>query len=353
LTPAPKARLRRQFSQSEDRALRLVDDSTIVADSSSATNDSHNKAMELSPATGSEGAVLSSSPKTTTTTFMMRRSSAGADGLPVQTTIPVRANFDELRQHLKHLGPSNPALNPKNTRSTTVKIKPGHVHPTRSASLTDEHVLVATEGGDETTGLLRPQITGKDGIQALRQSYGGVNPVPAVTVRLSPQEGDGMSPLVLETVEQANKSTQTAQASGQAVRSPQDPAKRSSTSDDSSRSGRIENAIYGKPAYVRSGSITENVVESRGVRKVVLETTSSNDEDEFAVVTTSSSPGQTQAVAARTASSVVSRDEAVSEPEDGEEEEALLPPGVGGGDGAGESGGGKKKRRKKRKGGKS
>ncbi|KAK0641072.1 hypothetical protein B0T16DRAFT_393413 [Cercophora newfieldiana] len=374
LTPAPKARIQRHHSQSEDHALKAGDDSTIVADSSSmmARPDSQSQAVEWAGISAHDAAALSTSPKLTT--FMMRRSSAGVDGHTVQTTIPVRANFDELRQHLKHLGPSNPATNPKNTRSTTVKVKPGIVLPPRSASVTEGAVTesaVLHDEGDETTNLLRPQITGKDGIQALRQSYGATNPAPAVTVQLSSSQGDVAPPLkmTLETAEQSSKATQTQQRATPPEESPTSRGKRSSSSGGSAHSLRADSAIYGKQAFVRSGSITENVIESRGVRKVVLETTSSNDEDEFAVVTVPS-PQQTKSVPAKAEASVSNKDGADEE----EDEEGVVSPDVGderpssksdgdqpGGTSAGGSGtaggsgsaGKKKSRRKKRKGGKS
>lgn len=357
LTPAPKARIHRQQSLVEEHATRSGDDSTVVADSSS-VHGAQRKSIDWTGATGQESSALSSSPKTTT--FMMRRSSAGADGQKVHTTIPVRANLDELRQHLKHLGPSNPATNPKNTRSTTVKVKPGHGLPQRSASVT-EGITESVFGDDnESTSLLRPQITGKDGIQALRQSYGSVSPAQVVAVHLSPntpRQGEQVPTLTLESVEQVNKSTQTRSDSGE-----QTPGQRSISSEDSNnRNLRADTGLSlgGKRATVRSGSITENVIESRGVRKVVLETTSSNDEDEFAVLT-SASPEQPR----RSGTGFIARDGPVEE--DDEDDEGVLSPVTGDEDHAGPSeagkddslkrggGGGKmKSRRKKRKGGKS
>lgn len=362
LTPAPKARIHRQHSQS-DEAARLTDDSTVVAESGNVSNghDSQHKSVEWVGVPGGEAAVPSSSPKTAT--FMMRRSSAGADGQTIQTTIPVRANIDELRQHLKHLGPSNPATNPKNTRSTTVKVKPGHSLPTRSASVTEGVSLSVFDDGDETTSLLRPQVTGKDGIQALRQSYGSVSPAPAVTVQLIPHTGDDIPTLTLETAEQVSQGTQTFKPESLA----EDKGKRASSSEDSARGLRADSHVSGKKAIARSGSITENVIESRGVRKVVLETTSSNDEDEFAVVTTASSPEQSKAAPARISTGFFSRDLRDEPAEEGENEGLLSPDGGeedqepegdskgdGGRPGSSSAASGKKKnRRKKRKGGKS
>jgi metal transporter CNNM len=351
LTPAPKARLQRHLSLSEDHAAKLADDSTVVADSSSVTDgNSTHRTIDLLGTTGHDAHVPSSSPKTTT--FMMRRSSAGADGQTVRQTIPVRANLGDIKQHLRHLGPSNPATNPRDTKSTTVKIKPGHPLPVRANSVT-EGVTTATRGGDETTRLLTPQVTAKDGIQALQQSYGSLSPAPAVTVQL--RQGDDMPTLSLAP--SASKATQTPDKAAQSDTA----VNRSTSSGSSARSSKSDGNAPKKRGNVRSGSITENIVESRGVRKVILETTSSNEDDEFALLT-STSPEAKRAGTRST--SVLSHDGVMEEPEEEDEEDALLSPGGGPSGGskgnaggqAGESsgGGGKKKtRRKKRKDGKS
>ncbi|KAM7207300.1 protein MAM3 [Naviculisporaceae sp. PSN 640] len=350
LTPAPKARVHRQMS--EDQAFRAAGGSTIgvnLANAASINPETQSVIVE----SGGEAAVLSSSPKMTT--FMMRRSSAGIDGQTVKTTVPVRANLDDIRAHLKHLGPSNPATNPKNTRSTTVKVKPGTVlahgsgpqPPVRSASVIEEsHVNLLDDDDNETTSLLRSQVTGKDGIQALRQSYGSASPNLTVQFTTPPpaisesgkETTNGSAPnidspaastapiLVFEPVaEQASKATQTTSTSQNIIgslssrtrlssteipppvgTSPRESAtmpiiggKNSSGSNSASDSSihalstndRVRtDSLYAKRGIVRSGSITENIIESRGVRKVVLETTSSNDEDEYAV-TISQAPG--------------------------------------------------------------
>ena len=55
----------------------------------------------------------------------MRRRSSGAAGhsLDRSTTRGIRSDDPEIKQHLKHLGPSNAASRPKATRIGTVKIK--------------------------------------------------------------------------------------------------------------------------------------------------------------------------------------------------------------------------------------
>ncbi|KAH6617823.1 hypothetical protein B0J18DRAFT_262345 [Chaetomium sp. MPI-SDFR-AT-0129] len=400
LTPAPKAKVQRRLS--EDPSTRYSDS---VSDSAILNVP---KLDQPTGATGTDSPLLSSSPKTAT--LMMRRSSAGLDGQSVKTTVPVRANFQDIKQHLKHLGPSNPATNPNKTRSTTVKIKPGSGAHVRSGSATEpttEEVLA--EEGDETTSLLKSQMTGKDGVQALRQTYGSTS--PSITVQIVPPRTDTPADTGSEGVD---KSTQTPiqpslldqeieessqphlwQSRGQ----PSPPLPRQPRSNSSAESGAGEDNTrtdtilsLGRP-YVRSGSITENIVESRGVRKVVLETTSSA-EDEEAIGQGSSSPEQQPSHSVtRAPFSLFARDgksnskdkadEAgnltTSQPSqeggnEDEDEEELLSPGPeddedgpesyaeaaaqgtqqeGEAGGASGAGGKKKNRRKKRKGGKS
>lgn len=401
LTPAPKARVQRRLS--EDPNGKHIDPALMRHDSDSALLDTH-KGTQTAATTSFDSPLPSSSPKTAT--VMMRRSSAGLDGRFLKTAVPVRANFDDIRQHLKHLGPSNPATNPNKTRSTTVKVKPGSgAHSTQppSASIAEPEIeYTPVEEGDETTSLLKPQLSAKDGIQALRQTYGSVS--PAVTVQLAPQSS-GIPTLRLDSDEQADKATQTSAqldqpdaspseastARGDQTQSPPKQQPAGSSSGDSAASLKTDNTLMPKRASVRSGSITENVIESRGVRKVVLEASGSNDEDESAG-TVASSPQQPR----RTTFGLFSRDNkdgkngkedaaaAKKQPtpaEEEEEDEGLMSPGPGddedapgsyaeaaaagtshegqagpslgaSGGGGGDGAGKKKNRRKKRKGGK-
>ncbi|KAK3303250.1 uncharacterized protein B0T15DRAFT_438649 [Chaetomium strumarium] len=323
LTPAPKARVQRR--QSDDPSRKVNDHGTIGRSESESILEDLHQAVQTPSATGYGSPMLSSSPKTAT--LMLRRSSAGLDGQMIKATVPVRANLEDIKQHLKHLGPSNPATNPNKTRSTTVKIKPGSgahlTQPRSGASAERASEEAAMEEGDETTRLLRPELSGKDGIQALgQQNYGSVG--PAMPLHLSPRAND-VPILILESGEQADKSTQTSNdgnrklnetATGGATSS-QQPGQhlqqQSSTnsSGGSASSTPTENTLVPKRPYVRSGSITENIVESRGVRKVVLEMASSTDEEE---------PQQGKS------NGQVSRQSAVEEQEENEDEDVFVSP---------------------------
>jgi metal transporter CNNM len=68
---------------------------------------------------------LQETPAAKGTTFLLRRRSSGAAGgsLDRATNHGIRSDDPDIRQHLKHLGPSNVASRPKATRISTVKIK--------------------------------------------------------------------------------------------------------------------------------------------------------------------------------------------------------------------------------------
>ncbi|KAI1100106.1 DUF21-domain-containing protein [Jackrogersella minutella] len=231
-----------------------------------------------------EASVLSSSPKMTT--LLMRRRSAGQDGQLVHSTVPVKANFEEMRDHFRHLGPSNPASNPKSTRVAAVKIKPAAISsaaaqpPSDSVAVDDTaEDLIAVI--DERSSLLGSQFHAKDGIQALQQSY-----TEPQSTNQSNAPPDIVTSFDGENSEQITRGTQT-----QLSAVPKDeisPTQESTTSSVDS----IHDAIGRRRGHVRSGSITENIVESGGIRKVILEASSSlsegDDEEGETTVTAAS-----------------------------------------------------------------
>jgi metal transporter CNNM len=353
LTPAPKASLQRR--RSEEPTVFQSTDTTVIngADDGSPAESGKRKRGD---STGGGSEALGSSPKTAA--FMMRRSSTSAEGNLVKTTVPVRANIREIRQHLRHLGPSNPAINPKGTRSTTVKIKQS-MHPTGSSQLradpkaTEIVAEIPREGDDETTPLIRPQLTGADGVTALRQSYGSGSPSASRTQGLEGDE-NGTASLLIEIEGDNREELQRAAAAitnagqgdasvpeGEPIPVTAPLAQTGSGSQHGSDQSEPSGAPTPKRHNVRSGSITENIVETRGVRKVVLETTSSNDDEEVALMS-SNSPNDVRA-RSRTSLAVPEEED---DGADGNGE------GASAGDGAENGAAGRKKnRRKKRKGG--
>ncbi|KAI2468187.1 DUF21-domain-containing protein [Annulohypoxylon bovei var. microspora] len=282
--PAPKARAMRKELMAKDLENR---NGTLI---DIEEEDGHplktKRAGSISSRT--EASVLSSSPKMTT--LLMRRRSAGQDGQLVHTTIPVKANFEEMRDHFKHLGPSNPASNPKSTRVSAVKIKPAA--PSTSAARQQSDSITTDNIGDdliavidERSSLLGSQFNvrdGKDGIQALQQNY---------TEPLSTVNSNGPPEIVTsfdgETSEQITRGTQTKLSA--VVKDDTSPTKDSTSSFES-----IHDGIGRRRGHVRSGSITENIIESGGITKVILEASSSlsEAEDEGESTVTAASEGE-------------------------------------------------------------
>ncbi|PSR84351.1 hypothetical protein BD289DRAFT_434389 [Coniella lustricola] len=284
MAPAPKARYQRRASASGAVVIDTADgkssEDTKIGEDDHVENDADHKG-QLHPAP-ENGQMRERSGSPMTSTLLLRRSSAGIDGR--MESVPVRANFDDIKQHLKHLGPSNRASNPKLTRSTTVKIKPGivvHDQP-RAASVAEEVIREVPnddEEGDETTSLLKG---GKDGAYALAQSYGALGTGAPARPLTPPTKAS-------DSNQHEDEATQTSKpssiADGKAAASSPTTETQQPRSSSGSDTERLETTSpYGHRAglFARSGSITEQVVETRGIKKTVLETTSSNgDEDEL------------------------------------------------------------------------
>ena len=126
------------------------------------------------------------------TTVLMRRPSNTSSHDPNPTKpMAVRSNTADLRQHLKHLGPSNVASRPKATKYTSVKIKPGvstipenqplkrpsfaGTDSQRPGSIYSSQVTNITSAPDGGVGAGLVDSAGndaKDGVLALANGYG-------------------------------------------------------------------------------------------------------------------------------------------------------------------------------------
>jgi metal transporter CNNM len=347
---------------SHDAIPKQSDDADLI-DLTDGNGEGHRRVGSISAQ--SDVPIISSSPRATKATFMMRRSSAGLDGR-VASAIPVKANLEEMRQQLKHLGPSNPATNPKNTKSTTVKIKglglPGLpsviVAPPRPASVEGDVVVERAEldERDETTPLVRPKLSGKGGVQAVRKSYGGAG-MSDVQCRLA-----GVDGLSDDELKKVGKDAATANLGAQTQIQPHRVelgALRGSPtgSHDSLSSLRSNGNGSGTPRrrpFVRSGSITENIIETGGVRKIVLQTGSSEEEDaERTTSRISRSKAMTAAESPESDGEVDGGDEPLSQDQvDGPSSASNIAGGTGSASGTNQQGNKNKNRRKKRKGNK-
>ncbi|KAL2870443.1 putative DUF21 and CBS domain protein (Mam3) [Aspergillus lucknowensis] len=231
------------------------------------------------PAQGPLVDVGSGSPATTGHTVTRRRSSIEAplprfqlrrslgdrdtdsDGIVTRL-----GSTDEIREHLKHLGPSNLASRPRQTRYQNVKIKRG-TSPSRSGQ-TDIDSMVGSHAGrlshfpaaSDTTAVTSSGFNPREGAHAL--PTGNTN---------------------LQSPESGLKSGPTPVSIPEPVHEEQDgtPRPANSARTQSAESASLEPpSSYFHRGPARSGSITEHIVDVNGIRKVVLHTTSSNSSSE-------------------------------------------------------------------------
>lgn len=281
--------------------------------------------------------------------FPIRRRSSAGDSKTQ------RYSTEEIREHLKHLGPSNLASRPKATRSKTVRIKPGGsiditqhgggpVTPPRRLSESASSFHAGTGEGIVTSG----GSQAKDGVQAVQQELGGFSVSPTRT-RPTSSASKGIQANPDDLPDADHNGDDVNGTKNTAGRDPSESSENRGRTSRSSSTSTIKSlrernskpmrssGILAKgPA--RSGSITEQIVDANGIRKVVLEansSSSSTEEDENVNEGRSSDKPQSQSVGRKQGNSSRGASRHGLDPEENYEDE----PGAAA----------KKKRRKKRK----
>ena len=212
-------------------------------------------------------AERTSSPKKST---IMRRTSS-ITGASDREGVPKRVDNPEMREHLKHLGPSNLASRPRQTRYNTVKIKPGGgsfaevPKIQNSESAVQPKTTAAPQGGVGEGLLSSAGKDAKDGVLAVQSGYGSFEPT-SHKLHSKPSTPNG-----------AEKSSSSKRPRANSAASSQSTI---ASLDHHSRSKTPKGKLGGT---TRSGSITENIVDKGGIRKVILETTSSSEDVEINV----------------------------------------------------------------------
>lgn len=210
------------------------------------------------------------------TDSQLRRTSSVA-GTSDREGPPKRSNTMELREHLKHLGPSNLASRPRQTRYNTVKIKPGGVSLTDNSSKSQEpsetpdtlSIPTAPQGGFGAGLLNSAGKDAKDGVLAVQAGYGSMESSPKDSKRVNHEHNENES-----------SERQGPNNKGESI-----PTARTSRSTSQSTLGSLQKRNNGPSkirktnSVARSGSITENIVDTGGIKKTVLETTSSSSDD--------------------------------------------------------------------------
>ncbi|KAL8719356.1 MAG: hypothetical protein Q9225_003639, partial [Loekoesia sp. 1 TL-2023] len=204
--------------------------------------------------------------------------------------------------HFRNLGPSNLASRPRQTRYNTVKIKPGggtlpeNVAKANEAAPSGSPLAISTASpapqGGVGTGLLNS--AGKDasdGVLAVQQGYGTMT--ESTPPKSSAKTSNGGPP----AASQAHPAATIPEEQPQQKRSKSKSTSphhsdsestigslRKNNHHHSRSTSRHHNAPDVSPRQkrgtARSGSITENIVDMGGIKKVVLETTSSSEENQ-------------------------------------------------------------------------
>ncbi|KAI2474668.1 DUF21-domain-containing protein [Pyrenophora tritici-repentis] len=232
--------------------------------------------------------------------LMLRRRSSGSKGMS-----PLRTDDPSIIQHLKHLGPSNAANRPKQTRINTVKIKPGQTSATPDIPKTiPEHAQTPTESTQSQAVVAQDSYAPEGGIgqgllaSAGREASDGAHTVAVGYGTMTPS-GDRMSFISgrsgrsIRSITRDSKDRATS-PKGSTNGGTHPDIKYRDNENDVSR-GRSPSAStiaslhsirsrsrspLQKRHTARSGSISENVVDVNGVKKIVLETTSSSDSED-------------------------------------------------------------------------
>lgn len=280
--PAPTRRISKNYS---------IGDSTIA---NGATSDLVDIDESETLSTGKlQRAKTADNPpqKTKITTAPRRRgsgtNSVGGDG----KTGKKPATTEDIKEHLKHLGPSNLASRPRSTRYNTVKIKPGADTTTKDTGnvegRTTPYWRVSQNTSDYNAGIGEGMLNsgGKvasDGVQALKQGYGATSASPIERRPSSVAKGtQAGSPQLKSPSSGSSQPIPSQQGSRPPSRPPARPSKsQSSVSSVTMSQNRSRSPFYQSQGPARSGSITENIIDTNGFRKLVLETTSSSESNE-------------------------------------------------------------------------
>lgn len=286
MAPAPRTRVPKGEIVAD--AAHSVEDTQDALVSSQARQPLDTSSSDICKASISE---LGISPKVAT--FTMRRRSSGNGSTDAKTQFALRSSDPELRQHLKHLGPSNVATRPKQTRINTVKIKPG----VPGVAAIPEHAPTPKDGSVMTRSALQGGVgegilesagrEASDGVHSLQVGYGTIGlGANQNSWYLGSAIGDGTKSPRGEADGHASLKSQPHDEYAKIIidkwPAPQRNSRSTSTLGSLHSVRSRSRSPVKKHMSARSGSITENFVDLGGVKKMVLETTSSSDTEEGA-----------------------------------------------------------------------
>jgi metal transporter CNNM len=294
MAPAPRARVPRGKVITADVARKPSEHALIDIEEDTQPNGNGN-GNGNGNATPRKLSLSESSTTNPLTLSLKRRRSSGQK----HATEPLRSDDPQLYEHLKHLGPSNSANRPLPNRINTVKIKPGNpaipqtipensrpAPPSMPPAGVVSQESHAPEGGVGEGLLASAGREASDGVHSVAVGYGTI----------TAPTGDRMS-------WKSSRSFSSRRGSRGANDEPRSPKSKADDNDMVVTSGHHDDDSRPRSQSVstiaslrsarsrsksppvrrhtaRSGSISENIVDVNGVKKIVLETTSSSDSDD-------------------------------------------------------------------------
>ena len=298
LNPAPRTRYREpkvpkgKVVSGSGEDMTNGQNGTLVDINENSDDVSRERTTEAPPPKSKAGITDYGSPRATTLMLRRRSSTQNSDK---GTALRVSANAADVKEHLSHLGPSNLASRPRTTRYQNFKIKPGQTRepPTPSANIgivtprrvSDSGIAELNSGIGE--GLVAS--AGKhasDGVQALHVGYGTLSQQGTPSQKRNEGQTEETSYFPAQSTDLPTITEPEAEPALE-ERSSRDTRPRSATRDSERSQSTIgslrkrrnddRSPGYSTRGPARSGSITENIIDVNGVRKVVLELTSSDE----------------------------------------------------------------------------
>lgn len=301
MAPAPKTRFNSRQWLSTDKN----GDQVLVDADDGKEPDENEPLLKKENGTGSRKTSLANGQ----TTFLMRRKSSAASDNPRDApTVPVRTRPADMKEHLKHLGPSNAASHPRSTKYTSVKIKPGvgTIPENRATTKGTEMERSQSSSATVTTTAADPAVDKSD-VDSLRGKiasdgaaalYGTMGTPTQTARRMSaddkrPMSAQEASKVAMQNTAINSQEPSTTNGNGQTSDPPLEPLKLPekmivgepvTEEPEDDNVGELGGSFFAterpskKRLAARSGSITETTVDAGGLKKVVLETTSSSEE---------------------------------------------------------------------------
>ena len=278
LNPAPKSRVPKGEVVTEPDDAIADGEENLIDIAGDHKDDPHTAMKQNATVEGLPAKVNGSNQEGAATAGVknaFRRSSSIANVSDKEGGSKPRQMNPEMREHLKHLGPSNLASRPRTTRYNTVKIKPGagslmeglkdgNTETPRAGS-------VAAQGGVGAGLLNSAGKDAKDGVLAVQAGYGTIAPGSPPTPKKAHK-----SNFVTKASEETRQARLGADNDGKLIS--KSLSRGDSHSTLGSLNGRESPSSPNKRGTARSGSITENIIEAGGIRKTVLEMSSSSDD---------------------------------------------------------------------------